>query len=70
MKGYLCAIIVKIDMLNRRLIRIKAFKTLFSYENSGAEHPEAAVKELLNSCEKSRDLYFFLLNVASSPLSP
>lgn len=51
-------------MLNRRLIRIKAFKTLFSYENSGAGHPDAAVKELLLSCEKSRDLYFFLLNIA------
>ena len=51
-------------MLNRRLIRIKAFKTLFSYENSGAENPDRALKELLDSCEKSRDLYFFLLNVA------
>lgn len=50
-------------MLNRRLIRIKAFKALFAFENSGAENPETAVKELLKSCDKSRELYYFLLNI-------
>lgn len=50
-------------MLNRRLIRIKAFKTLFSFEKSGYDNPDRALKELMDSCEKSRDLYFFLLNV-------
>lgn len=45
------------------MIRIKAFKTLFAFENSGAEKPENALKELLKSCEKSRELYFFLLNI-------
>lgn len=55
-------------MLNRRLIRIKAFKALFAFENSGAEHPENAVKELLKSCDKSRELYYFLLNI-TGPLT-
>lgn len=45
------------------MIRIKAFKTLFAFENSGAEKPEIALKDLLKSCEKSRELYFFLLNI-------
>jgi len=45
------------------MIRIKAFKTLFAFENSGAEKPETALKDLIKSCEKSRELYFFLLNI-------
>ncbi len=53
-------------MLNRRLIRIKAFKSLFAFENSGAENPEVAVKELVKSCEKTQELYFFLLNITGS----
>ena len=51
-------------MLNRRLIRIKAFKSLFAFENSGSEHPEAAVKDLIKSCDKTQELYCFLLNIA------
>ena len=53
-------------MLNRRLIRIKAFKSLFAFENSGAENPDIAVKEMLKSCEKTRELYYFLLNITGS----
>lgn len=50
-------------MLNRRLIRIKTFKALYAFENSGEESPEKAMNRLMESCEKTRDLYYFLLNV-------
>lgn len=49
-------------MLNRRILRIKAFKVLFSYaENQTMELPEA-VAALENSCEATRDLYLLMLN--------
>lgn len=51
-------------MLNRRILRIKAFKILFSY----AENPDMTLKEALSaldiSCEATRDLYLYLLSVA------
>ncbi len=53
-------------MLNRRLIRIKVFKSLYAFENSGEESPERAMNHLLESCERTRDLYYFLLNVTGS----
>lgn len=53
-------------MISRRLIRIKAFKCLFAYEGSGADNVAAAEKELIHSCEKVKDLYYFLLNITSS----
>ena len=53
-------------MLNRRLLRIKAFKVLFSTRQDGAAAHEPARKELLLSCEKTVDLYYFLLNVCGS----
>lgn len=53
-------------MLNRRLLRIKAFKVLFSAENSGSKSVDAAQKELLLSCEKTKDLYYFILNLSGS----
>lgn len=53
-------------MLSRRLIRIKAFKTLFAYEGSGSDSVNAAQTMLLESCEKTRDLYYFLLNITQS----
>ena len=50
-------------MLNRRILRIKAFKALFSY----AENPDlgsaGAVKQLRLSCESTRDLYLFMLSI-------
>ena len=49
-------------MLNRRIIRIKVFKVLFSAVNSGVESLSSSQKELLLSCERSKDLYYFLLN--------
>ena len=48
-------------MLNRRILRIKAFKTIYCYaENHGMTLKEA--EALLDiSCESTRDLYLFLL---------
>lgn len=48
-------------MLNRRLIRVKAFKVLFSKVLQGSDSIQSAEKELITSCEKSVDLYCFLL---------
>ena len=50
-------------MLNRRILRIKAFKTIYCYaENHGMTLKEA--EALLNvSCESTRDLYLFLLSI-------
>lgn len=48
-------------MISRRLIRIKVFKVLFSRISSGSDSLLAAEKELLHSCEKSVELYHFLL---------
>ena len=53
-------------MLSRRLIRIKAFKTLFAFEGSGSDNVDNAQKNLVESCEKVRDLYYFMLNITSS----
>lgn len=50
-------------MINRRLLRIKVFKVLFSRIYSGKESYQAAEKELLLSCEKTLDLYYFLLKM-------
>ncbi len=48
-------------MLNRRILRIKAFKVLYSY----AENPDLTLKEALQnldtSAEATRDLYLYLL---------
>ena len=50
-------------MLNRRLIRIKVFKVLYAAESSEEASLKAAEKELLLSCDKTLDLYYFLLNI-------
>lgn len=52
-------------MLNRRLIRIKAFKVLFAAVGSD-ESVSRATKELLLSCEKTKELYYFLLNISGA----
>jgi len=53
-------------MLNRRILRIKAFKTLYSY----AENPAMSLKEaemLLDSyCEATRNLYLFMLSITGA----
>lgn len=51
-------------MLNRRLIRIKVFKVLYSSICS-ASGPYSEAKENLSlSCEKTLHLYYFMLNLA------
>ncbi|MCF0164304.1 MAG: transcription antitermination protein NusB [Bacteroidales bacterium] len=50
-------------MLNRRLLRIKAFKVLYANEASESQSLDAACKTLLTSCEWTRNLYYFLLGV-------
>lgn len=50
-------------MLNRRILRIKAFKVLYAY----AENPALTLKEALDSLESSseatRDLYLYMLSL-------
>ena len=50
-------------MLNRRMLRVKAFKILYSY----AENPGMTLKEALaaldTSCEATRDLSVYLLSI-------
>lgn len=53
-------------MISRRLIRIKAFKTLYAREVSGETDVPAAVKEFDFACEKVRELYYFMLNISAS----
>ncbi|NLA15216.1 MAG: transcription antitermination protein NusB [Bacteroidales bacterium] len=50
-------------MLNRRIIRIKVFKLLFSSVHSQNFDLSLAEKELLLSLDKTRQLYFLLLNL-------
>ena len=51
-------------MLGRRILRIKAFKALYSY----AENPSMTLKDVESlldiSCEATRDLYLFMLSIA------
>lgn len=51
-------------MLNRRILRVKAFKILYSNISSNSTSVEAAEKDLMLSCEKCRDLYLMMLNLA------
>ena len=55
-------------MLNRRILRIKAFKTIYSY----AENPGMSLKDaetlLEQSCEATRDLYLYMLSI-TGPLT-
>lgn len=53
-------------MISRRLIRIKAFKTLYAREVSGDVDVPAAVKEFDFACEKVKELYYFMLNISAS----
>ena len=53
-------------MLNRRLIRIKVFKVLYSMVTSGSDSLIEAGKTLDYSCEKTLHLYYFILNCAAA----
>ena len=48
-------------MINRRLIRIKVFKELFSKVSTGSYDVVPAENELLTACEKTRELYCLML---------
>ena len=50
-------------MLNRRILRIKAFKALFSFAENRGMDGAGAVALLRRSCESTRDLYLFMLNI-------
>ena len=52
-------------MLNRRILRIKAFKTLYGSVLSGEMSLQQAEVNLEASCEATRDLYVFMLGVVS-----
>ena len=52
-------------MLNRRILRIKAFKTLYGSVLSGEMSLQQAEVNLEASCEAARDLYVFMLGVVS-----
>ena len=51
-------------MLNRRILRIKAFKVLYSYAENRTMTLQEALSELDTSCEATRDLYLYLLSIA------
>lgn len=50
-------------MLNRRILRIKAFKTLYSFAENPSMTLQEAQAQLEISCEATRDLYIFLLGI-------
>ena len=52
-------------MLNRRILRIKVFKTLYSSELKGNSSLSEAEAQLGASCEATRDLYLFMLGIVS-----
>ena len=52
-------------MLNRRILRIKAFKTLYASVLSGNTSLAQAEVQLEASCEATRDLYVYMLGIVS-----
>ena len=48
-------------MLNRRILRIKAFKELFAFAQNRSMTLKEALEEFDRSCEAVRELYLFLL---------
>lgn len=52
-------------MLNRRILRIKAFKTLYAGILSGNMSLSQAEAQLELSCEATRDLYIYMLGIVS-----
>ena len=53
------------NMLNRRILRIKAFKVLYSSVLSGDMSLSQAESQLEQSCEAVRDLYIYMLGIVS-----
>ena len=52
-------------MLNRRILRIKAFKVLYSSVLSGNVSLSQAESQLDQACEAARDLYIYMLGIVS-----
>ena len=52
-------------MLNRRILRIKAFKVLYSSVLADTMTLAAAESQLDASCEATRDLYVYMLGIVS-----
>lgn len=50
-------------MLNRRILRIKAFKTIYAYAVTGRMSQAEASEYFRSSCESVRDLYLFMLAI-------
>lgn len=50
-------------MLNRRILRIKAFKELYSYAENPTMTLKEAEAELSLSCEATRDLYLYMMSL-------
>ena len=50
-------------MLNRRILRIKVFKVLYSYAENHGMTANEALDAFRDSCEATRDLYLFLLGI-------
>ena len=53
------------NMLNRRILRIKAFKVLYSSILSGNTSLSQAESQLDQACEATRDLYIYMLGIVS-----
>ena len=64
MNVYLPKILDK-NMLNRRILRIKAFKVLYSSVLAGNMSLSQAEAQLELSCEATRDLYIYMLGIVS-----
>ena len=62
---YLCVKFEKIDMLNRRILRIKAYKVLYSNALAGNMTLSGAESQLDIACEATRDLYLFMMGMVS-----
>lgn len=52
-------------MLNRRILRIKAFKVLYSSILAGNTSLSQAESQLDQACEATRDLYIYMLGIVS-----
>ena len=52
-------------MLNRRILRIKAFKVLYSNVLAGTGSLAEAQVQLEQSCEAARDLYLYMMGIIS-----
>ena len=52
-------------MLNRRILRIKAFKVLYGSVLAGNTSLAQAEQQLESSCEATRDLYVYMLGIVS-----